>query len=111
MAHQQTRSFLTDPASLVMATRQAVTNLRWRVTGEDPAHWVIYAATRASIWSWGENLELLIASGSSGGAALTVNVRLKFGLIGWGIHGRRTAALFNEVDRLLRTGPPPPPTV
>ena len=51
MAHQHTRSFLTDPASLVMATRQAVTNLRWRVTGEDPAHWVIYAATRASTYT------------------------------------------------------------
>ena len=100
MAHTETRTYSSSPSEVVMAVRQAASQLGWKVRSEDPTTWVMFLSTKVSLRSWGEHVTVSIRALEEG-SSVDITVSLRGQLAGWGAQKRSALSLADALSRIL----------
>ena len=100
MAHTETRTYSSLPSEVVMAVRQAASQLGWKVRSEDPTTWVMFLSTKVSLRSWGEHVTVSIRALEEG-SSVDITVSLRGQLVGLGAQKRSALSLADALSGIL----------
>jgi|SRR5215207_3750959 len=107
---EASRTFDAPRDAVCSAIERAMQRVGMRMKSADPERAVFTATTGVSIWSWGERVEMWLATLTPMSTAVTVQIALKFQLFGWGQQRRVADGLLDEIGRQLAAPAPPPPS-
>jgi hypothetical protein len=84
------------------ACKKAINNLGWSIEYSNKAKGVISAATRSTLLSWGETIDLKIVSVKKSECKIDVDSNSKAQLFDWGKNERNMTDLTEEIKKALR---------
>ena len=106
---EATRTYDATGDATFAAVLRAVEAVGMKLGEADDTSGVVTATTGMTIWSWGERVEVHVASAVPTSTTVTVAIKLKFQLFGWGQQQRVGEGLLDEIGRQLAATPAPPP--
>jgi hypothetical protein len=107
-AKEASRTYAATVDATFAAVVRAVEVVGMKLGEADDTTGVVCATTGMTIWSWGERVEARVAPVTPTSTAVTVSVRLKLQLFGWGQQQRVADGLLDEIGRQVAAAPAPP---
>ena len=106
MPHQGSREFPFPASTVFAAVPGALSHVNgMSVKTTDPASGSIQASTSVSVRSWGERVDVQVTEAGPDRATVTVTVRLKAQLFGWGKQGKVINDVLDAVGSVLSGAP------
>ncbi|HWB49211.1 MAG TPA: hypothetical protein VG651_08880 [Stellaceae bacterium] len=97
--HQHTVAYPVE--KVIDATLRALTQLRYKIDSVDRENGIINFKTGMSIWSWGQELSVLVTKTDPHNSVIDIGSRLKFGVADWGEASRLRTKLIGLIDQNL----------
>ena|SRR5438477_8913183 len=83
------------------AALRALAQLRYKIDSVDRQNGIINFKTKMSIWSWGQELSILVTKTSTNDSVIDFGNQLKFGAFDWGEASRLRTKLIGLIDQNL----------
>jgi hypothetical protein len=106
---EASRTFAATGDATFGAVLRAIERVGMKLKEADATIGVVTATTGVTIWSWGERVEVRVASDGPSSTGVTVSIALKFQLFGWGQQQRVADGLLDEIGRQIAASAPPSP--